>query len=54
MSAFFSKFVHVLSRVLLSVTPQTAAHWAPLSMKFSRQEYWNDDSENSNQGSVTT
>ena len=54
MSAFFSKFVHVLSRVRLSVTPQTAAHWAPLSMEFSRQEYWNDDSENSNQGSVTT
>ena len=25
----------------LSVTPWTAAHQAPLSMAFSRQEYWN-------------
>ena len=22
------------------MTPWTAAHWAPLSMEFSRQEYW--------------
>ena len=29
-----------LSRVLLCVTPWTAAHQAPLSMGFSRQEYW--------------
>ena len=28
------------SRVRLLVTPWTAAHQAPLSMKFSRQEYW--------------
>ena len=28
------------SRVRLCVTPQTAAHQAPLSMRFSRQEYW--------------
>ena len=28
------------SRVQLSVTPWTAAHQAPLSMGFSRQEYW--------------
>ena len=32
--------VRVLSRVWLFVTPQTAAHQAPLSMGFSRQEYW--------------
>ena len=25
-----------------SVTPWTVAHQAPLSMGFSRQEYWND------------
>ena len=29
-----------LSRVQLSVTPWTAAYQAPLSMGFSRQEYW--------------
>ena len=29
-----------LSRVRLFATPQTAAHQAPLSMGFSRQEYW--------------
>ena len=29
-----------LSRVQLSVTPWTVAHQAPLSMGFSRQEYW--------------
>ena len=29
-----------LSRVRLSATPWTAAHQAPLSMGFSRQEYW--------------
>ena len=29
-----------LSRVWLSETPWTAAHQAPLSMGFSRQEYW--------------
>ena len=28
------------SRVRLSATPQMAAHQAPLSMGFSRQEYW--------------
>ena len=28
------------SRVPLCVTPQTAAHQAPLSLGFSRQEYW--------------
>ena len=28
------------SRVRLYVTPQTAAHQAPLSLGFSRQEHW--------------
>ena len=28
------------SRVWLCVTPQTAAHQAPLSLRFSRQEHW--------------
>ena len=32
--------VKLLSRVRLLVTPWTAAHQAPLSMGFSRQEYW--------------
>ena len=32
--------VKSLSRVWLFVTPQTAAYQAPLSMGFSRQEYW--------------
>ena len=32
--------VFVLSYVQLSVTPWTVAHKAPLSMEFSRQEYW--------------
>ena len=30
----------VLSRVRLFVAPQTVACQAPLSMEFSRQEYW--------------
>ena len=30
----------VFSRVRLFVTPCTVAHQAPLSMGFSRQEYW--------------
>ena len=30
-----------LSRVWLSVVPWTVAHKAPLSMEFSKQEYWN-------------
>ena len=32
--------VWVLSGVQLFVTPWTVAHQAPLSMGFSRQEYW--------------
>ena len=34
--------VCVLSHVRLFVTPWTVVHQAPLSMKFSRQEYWNE------------
>ena len=30
------------SHARLCVTPQTAAHQAPLSMEFSRQEYWSE------------
>ena len=30
-----------LSRVRLCMTPQTAAHQAPPSLGFSRQEHWN-------------
>ena len=33
--------VKSLSRVRPSATPWTAAYWAPPSMGFSRQEYWN-------------
>ena len=32
--------VHVFSHVRLSATPWTVAHQAPLSMEFSRQDYW--------------
>ena len=32
--------VYVLSHVQLSAAPWTVAHQAPLSMEFSRQEYW--------------
>ena len=32
--------VKLLSRVRLLATPWTAAYQAPLSMGFSRQEYW--------------
>ena len=33
-------YVCVLSRVQLFATPWTVAHQTPLSMGFSRQEYW--------------
>ena len=33
--------VESLSRVCLTVTSRTVAYQAPLSMGFSRQEYWN-------------
>ena len=32
----------LLSRVQLFATPWTEAHQAPLSMDFSRQEYWSE------------
>ena len=32
--------VKSLSRVLLFATPWTVAYYTPLSMRFSRQEYW--------------
>ena len=32
--------LNCFSHVQLSVTPGTAAHQAPLSMEFSRQEHW--------------
>jgi len=32
--------VNLLSRVRLPATPWTAAHQAPPSMGFSREEYW--------------
>ena len=35
-----SEFAQSLSRVQLLATPWTAAHQAPPSMGFSRQEYW--------------
>ena len=31
--------VQLLSHVWFFATPGNAAHWAPLSMEFSRQEY---------------
>ena len=34
------KFAYVCSVVRNSETPWTVAHQAPLSMEFSRQEYW--------------
>ena len=56
--------VKLLSRVQLFVAPWTVAHQAPLSMGFSRQEYWSGlpfptgnllyGSGNSNRGSAST
>ena len=48
MQEFLSNFVMLLlllllnhfSRVRLCATPKTAAHQAPLSLGFSRQEHW--------------
>ena len=34
------KFLSCFSHVWLSATLWTVAHWAPLSMGFSRQDYW--------------
>ena len=47
-SGWGTKILHTLlllllshfSRVRLCVTPKTAAHQAPLSLGFSRQEHW--------------
>ena len=39
---FYTLCVCVLSRVWCYVTPWTLAHQAPLSMEFSRQEYWSE------------
>ena len=36
------EWVKLLSRVRLFATPWTLAHQAPLSMGFSRQEYWSE------------
>ena len=36
----FTIHAKLLSRVQLSVSPWAVAHQAPLSMGFSRQEYW--------------
>ena len=41
------------SRVWLCVTPETAAHQAPLSLGFSRKEYWNGLSFPSSTQSMT-
>ena len=40
MSYTSDKYVKSLSRVRLFATPWTVAYQAPLSMGFSRQEYW--------------
>ena len=37
---FLLLLLSCFSRVLLCATPLTAAHQAPLSLGFSRQEYW--------------
>ena len=39
---YFFSCVCVLSYVLFFVTPWAVAHQAPLSMGFSRQEYWSE------------
>ena len=33
---------YLLNRVRLFMTPWTVAHQAPLSLEFSRQEYWRE------------
>ena len=37
---YSDRCVYVLSRVQLFTTPWAVPHQAPLSMEFSRQEYW--------------
>ena len=39
-SLYFGIGAQSLSRVQLCATPWTVAHWASLSMEFSRQDYW--------------
>ena len=46
--------VKLLSRVWLFMTPWTAAHQAPPSMGFSRQEYWSGVSSPSLQDMLTS
>ena len=36
----FLSVLVLVAQSCLTVTPQTVAHQAPLSMGFSRQEYW--------------
>ena len=36
------RILSCFSRVRLGATPQTVAHQAPLSMGFSRKEYWSE------------
>ena len=38
--SYYMLYLTFLSRVQFFVTPRTLAHLAPLSMGFSRQEYW--------------
>ena len=40
MYIFFLSHICMLSCARLFVTPRSVAHQAPLSMEFSRQEYW--------------
>ena len=40
MYIFFLSHMCMLSCVRLFVTPRSVAHQVPLSMEFSRQEYW--------------
>ena len=41
-SILLREWVEVLIHVPLSATPWTRARQAPLSMEFSRQEYWSE------------
>ena len=49
-SSVSSRISVSLSRVRLFATPWTVAHQAPLSMEFSRQEYWSVLTQGSNLG----
>jgi len=40
LAVYFSMLLSRFSRVRLCATPQTAAHQAPPSLGFSRQEHW--------------